>query len=64
MTETRAVYDKPRQHYLRCECGHRLAFVTDGGVISSTVAADWRFAQGKLVIRCHQCGKWVKADTS
>jgi len=33
MTETRAVYDKPRQHYLKCACGHRLGDRYDDALI-------------------------------
>lgn len=66
MTEPRAEYDAaaPRKHYLKCACGHRLAWINGAGDVISTVAADWKVTQGKPVVRCHRCGNWVKVDTS
>lgn len=60
MTETRAEYDKPRQHYMRCECGHRLAWINGAGDIVSTTPAQFKRHGASVVIQCQNCGKWIR----
>ena len=48
-----------RENQLHCECGYKLGFVTNGGVILCTAPARWKAKDGKVVVQCAGCGKWL-----